>query len=89
MLLGREIGRDEHVVGYTGSHLSDGGGCGRSYHHKIGPEPEVYMAMPFPAVGREKLANHRPPAQRRQCHRSDELLSRRGDHYLHLGAALH
>lgn len=87
--LGRQIGGDEHIVGHSAGHLGYGGGRGGRYHHGVGPEAYVDMAVPLPCIGCEKLAYDRTTAQSRQRDRSYELLSGRGDYHLHLRPCLY
>ena len=47
------------------------------------------MRVPFAGVRREKITHYRLPRQRRQRHRSDELLAVGRNHNLHLRPGFH
>ena len=70
------------------SHLADGAGRGGRYHHGVGPESKVNMAMPFARVGRKKLADYGLSRQRRERHRSDKLPRARSHNDLNLSPGL-
>ena len=85
-LFGRQISRHEHIVGNAVGHFPDCRGCGGSYDHSVGPQPEVDMAVPFAGVGGEKLADDGLLAQRSECHGRYELLRCRSHDNLNLGS---
>ena len=66
-------------------HLADRSSRGRGDEHGVGPEPEVYVAVPRAIAPRKELADDGPPAERGQREGRDKLLGGGRHDYLHLG----
>ena len=87
--LHRQIRRDEHIVGNTIGHLTQGRSRTGSYEHRIGPQSQSHMTMPRAITLREEIADNRFLRQCRQRDWRNKLLTSGRYNHLYLGSTLH
>ena len=87
--LHREVGGEEHVVGDAVGHLAERGGRGGGHDERIGPAPEIDVAVPTAVAPVEKIAHHRVLRKGGEGEGRDELFAGGGDDHLHFGALAH
>ncbi|MPN13142.1 hypothetical protein SDC9_160462 [bioreactor metagenome] len=86
--LGRQVGGDEHVIGYAVRHFTNGGGGSRCDEHGICPQAEVDVAVPRAVSLCKEFTDNRFAGESRQGDGCDKFFSCRSDDNLHLGTAL-
>ena len=83
---GREVGRQQQVVGDAACHFGQCIGRDGGDQVAVGPFAERDMGIPGSVLGVEELHEDRVSGERGHRQRGDELLGQRGHHDTHLGA---